>query len=114
MTLYCRLTGNALTDATGRIADMPVALPRSGDAEIQVTWTNAEGPWRITRTNPALPNFGELLSYSAGPYDGFKLGTDGSGISTNITSDENAVLGNETETAVLTDLTIVEAELLAP
>jgi hypothetical protein len=113
MTLYCQLTGNALTDPTGRIADIPVALPRTGDAEIQLTWTNTEGPWRITRTDPAFPNFGELLSYSAGPYDGFKLGSDGSGLSTPIVPENvDDALTNTSDMATMTDLSIIEAESL--
>lgn len=74
--MYCRFTGIMLTDSLGLQADIPVGIPRTPDAEVWVTWSNAEGVWRIIRTNPALPNFRELLSYDAGPYDYFPLGPD--------------------------------------
>lgn len=74
--LYCRISGIALTDASGRIADVPMSIPRTPTAEVWVSWTDTEGVWRITSTNPALPNFGDLLSYAAGPYDGVVVGPD--------------------------------------
>ena len=40
------------------------------------TWSDADGIWRMVSTNPALPNFGELLEYAAGPFDGVKTGPD--------------------------------------
>jgi len=74
--LYCRLTGLTLTDTLGLRADIPVSIPRTDEAEVWVKWGNAEGVWRIVQTNPALPNFREILSYDAGPYDNFPLGPD--------------------------------------
>ncbi len=74
--LYARLTGYALTDASGRVADVPMSLPAPEAADIWITWTDQEGVWRILHTDPALPNFKELLGYSAGPFDGFRPGPD--------------------------------------
>jgi hypothetical protein len=74
--LYCKLSAVLLTDSLGLRADIPVSIPRTPEAEVWVTWSNAEGVWRIVRTNPAFPNFREILSYDAGPYDNFPLGAD--------------------------------------
>jgi hypothetical protein len=74
--LYCKISGIQLTDSLGIRADLPVSIPRSPEAEVWVSWSNAEGVWRIVRTNPAFPNFREILSYEAGPYDNFPLGPD--------------------------------------
>jgi hypothetical protein len=74
--LYCKLSGVLLTDSLGLRADIPVSIPRSPEAEVWVTWSNSDGVWRIARTNPAFPNFREILSYEAGPYDNFPLGPD--------------------------------------
>jgi hypothetical protein len=74
--MYCRLTGTAISDSSGRIADLQVAIPRTDTAEVWVSWEVQDGVWRIVSTNPALPNFRELLSYSAGPYDEFPAGPD--------------------------------------
>ena len=74
--MYIRLKGVALSDTAGRIADLPIAIPRTETAEIWVTLSDKEGTWRIMHTNPALPNFRDLLSYSAGPYDNFPTGPD--------------------------------------
>lgn len=74
--LYCRLTGAALSSADGRLADPMVAIPRTSTCEVWVTWAEEEGLWRIVKTNPALPNFRDILSYAAGPYDNFPLGAD--------------------------------------
>lgn len=74
--LYVRLSGNLLTDSSGLVADVPVSIPRTEDAEVWTTWSDTEGVWRMIRTNPALPNFREVLSFDAGPYDNFPLGPD--------------------------------------
>lgn len=74
--LYCKLSAVLLTDSLGLRADIPVSIPRTPEAEVWVTWSNAEGVWRIVRTNPAFPNFREILSHDAGPYDNFPLGAD--------------------------------------
>ncbi len=71
--LYLRLSAVALTDSSGLIADIDISIPRTPAAEVWTTWSNAEGVWRMIRTNPALPNFRELLSYEAGPYDNYSL-----------------------------------------
>ncbi|MBI3118817.1 MAG: hypothetical protein HYZ00_09040 [Candidatus Hydrogenedentes bacterium] len=74
--MYCRLCGVAISDPAGRIADQTISLPRTESEEVWITWTNRDGTWRILQTNPALPNFSDLLSYSAGPFDYFPLGPD--------------------------------------
>lgn len=76
LLLYCRLGAAAVSSPDGRVADVPIAIPRTETAEVWVTWAQREGLWRIVRTNPALPNLRDLLSYSAGPYDNFPLGPD--------------------------------------
>ncbi len=76
LLLYCRLTAIAISDPTGRFADQPVALPGTQAAEVWVTWSDVDGPWRIIQTNPALPNFKDLLSYSAGPHNALTPGPD--------------------------------------
>jgi hypothetical protein len=75
MSLYCRITAEAITDPSGRVAGIPVALPRQ-EAEVRLTWAQRGGDWRLIRTAPALPNFRELLADAAGPYDGFGAGPD--------------------------------------
>lgn len=74
--MYCRVTGVAVTDPSGRAADVPISFPISDAADVWVTWTDRDGTWRIIATSPALPNLKELLSYSAGPYDQFRPGPD--------------------------------------
>ncbi len=76
MLLYCRITAHATTDASGHIADPSITLPRTQTAEVWVTWAQHDGLWRITSTNPALPNFRDLLSYLSGPYDTLTPGPD--------------------------------------
>lgn len=74
--MYCRLTGTGISDPSGRIADQGVSIPRTDTAEVWVSWEVQDGIWRIVSTNPALPNFRDLLSYSAGPYDQYPTGPD--------------------------------------
>lgn len=74
--LYCSLRGTALSDAAGRQADVVYELPRTESGEVLLSWTGSDGIWRIQRTDPAVPNFNELLSYSAGPYDNLRPGAD--------------------------------------
>lgn len=76
LLLYVRIAAVALTDSSGLRADITIELPQSTAAEVWTTWSNSEGVWRMVQTNPALPNFRELLSYEAGPYDNFPLGPD--------------------------------------
>lgn len=80
--LYCRFHGVALTDSGGRFADAPAEFPRYpqplGDdpGYVRVTFTEAEGPWRILTTVPAVPNFKDILNFSTGPYDSLPPGPD--------------------------------------
>jgi hypothetical protein len=74
--IYCRFAGVALTDASGRQADLPAYFPRTERGEVLVTFVESEGVWRISRTEPALPNFRDILSFSVGPYDSFMGGPD--------------------------------------
>lgn len=75
MSLYCRITAEAITDPSGRTAGVPVALPRN-EAELRLTWSQQGDTWRLIRTAPALPNFRDLLLDAAGPYDGLGAGPD--------------------------------------
>lgn len=75
ISLYCRITAEAITDPAGRIAGVPVAMPHH-EAEVRLTWAQRGGDWRLIRTAPALPNFRELLAGAAGPYDNFGPGPD--------------------------------------
>ncbi len=74
--MYCSIQAYALSDTTGRIADLPISLPRTDSSEIWVTWVRRDQTWKILRTNPALPNFKELLGYSSGPFDNLVPGPD--------------------------------------
>jgi hypothetical protein len=74
--VYCRLTGAAISDNSGRVADAPVSIPRTDTAEVWFTWAERDGVWKILQTNPPLPNFRDLLSYSAGPYAPLPPGPD--------------------------------------
>lgn len=76
LLLYCALTGVAWSDTEGRVADQRIAIPRTESAEAWFTFTDKDGVWRIQRSNPAVPNFRDLLSYSAGPFDGITPGPD--------------------------------------
>ncbi|MCL4691050.1 MAG: hypothetical protein KJ060_00845 [Candidatus Hydrogenedentes bacterium] len=74
--LYCRFSGTAISDPTGRFAGQTAWFPRTETGEIWLTFANREGEWRIERSDPALPNFADILSFSAGPYDSFPPGPD--------------------------------------
>ena len=74
--LYCRFTGVALTDPSGRRADQPVHFPRTGNGETWVAFVREDDAWRILRTSPAIPNFRDILSWSAGPFDAYRPGPD--------------------------------------
>ena len=42
-------------------------LPRDIRAEVEFTWTReSDNAWRIRRTDPAFPNFQEMLAYNRG------------------------------------------------
>jgi len=74
--LYCRFTGFAVSDPTGRLADLPVYFPCTETGEVWVCFAEREGAWCIVGTNPALPNFKDLLRASASPYDVLPPGPD--------------------------------------
>ncbi len=74
--LYCRFTGAPLSDPTGRRAVSPVSFPREEPGEVWFTFMQSDSVWRILRTQPALPNFRDLLSWSASPADGLAPGPD--------------------------------------
>jgi hypothetical protein len=47
--------------------DGSLRIPRTADEEVVFTWRrNEDGAWRITRTEPAFPNFAEMLWCSRG------------------------------------------------
>ena len=74
--LYCRFTGAPLSDPAGRHAAGSVSIPCDETAEVWFTFMQADGVWRILRTQPAVPNFRDLLSYSASPGDALVPGPD--------------------------------------
>ena len=76
LLLYCRFAGYAVTDASGRFADVPAHFPRTGNGEVWIHFVEQDGTWRIARTNPAVPNFKDILSFSASPYDPLSPGPD--------------------------------------
>ena len=76
VTLYCRFMGWALTDPTGRIADVPAWFPRHDTGEVRLSFVLTQGQWRLARTDPALPNMNEILGFSTGPLDAFPQGPD--------------------------------------
>lgn len=74
--LYCQFTGFALTDVTGRIADLPARFPRTDTGDVWIYFGQENGAWRIQRTDPAVPNFRDILSYSSSPFDSIPPGPD--------------------------------------
>jgi len=74
--LYCRFEGYALSDATGTQADQAAWFPRTADGEVWVHFGDRNGAWQIVRTDPALPNFRDILSFSASPFDPIAPGAD--------------------------------------
>lgn len=74
---YFRLVGTALTDPSGRYAHQLVAIPRSASSEVWFRFRRFEdGGWQIVHTNPAFPNFLDILSFSASPYESIPPGPD--------------------------------------
>ncbi|MBI1319373.1 MAG: hypothetical protein GC168_10575 [Candidatus Hydrogenedens sp.] len=67
--VFVQLSGTALSDPLGILADQRVSLPLTPDAEVWITWAARDGGWFITATDPPLPDFAGLLDYSMGPYD---------------------------------------------
>jgi len=76
VTLYGAVTGFAVSDASGRKADIPIRLPRTDSSEILITFTHPDNIWRIVRTDPAFPNLRDLLSYLTGPSPALAPGPD--------------------------------------
>jgi hypothetical protein len=74
--LYCRFAGTAISDPSGRYASVHATFPMNETGEVWLTLIKTDTAWRIEHTEPALPNFREILSYSAGPYDTFIPGPD--------------------------------------
>ncbi len=74
--LYCVLNGYAVSDASGRIADPVMHIPRTDLSEVWITFVAPDNIWRIVQTDPAVPNFRDLLSYAASPYAGLAPGPD--------------------------------------
>lgn len=73
---YCHVSGVALSDSTGRTADLPAWFPYTGNGEILFSFSNQEGAWRMVRTSPAFPNFNDILGFSMGPFDPYAPGPD--------------------------------------
>jgi hypothetical protein len=76
VSLFCRFNAWAISDTDGRVADLPCFFPVANDGVISVTFAKQANVWRILRTDPALPNFKEILWYSTGPFDGIVPGPD--------------------------------------
>lgn len=74
--VWIQLTGYAVSDPSGQWADVRANLPVDPAQEIEMTWAQRDGFWRIITTSPALPNFHDLLRPSVGPYDGYAPGPD--------------------------------------
>jgi hypothetical protein len=74
--LYCRFTGYALSDPVGKTADVPAWFPQTANGEVWIYFALENNVWRIVRTNPALPNLKDILSFSASPYDPIQPGKD--------------------------------------
>ncbi len=74
--LYCRFSGTAISDPSGRIGQVQAYFPCNETGEVWITLSKKEELWRIERTEPSLPNMAELLSFSAGPYDTLTPGPD--------------------------------------
>lgn len=72
---FARVTAEALTDASGTTAGVPIAMPRTDD-DVVLRWAQRGGAWRIVRANPAFPNLRDLLADAAGPYAGLGPGPD--------------------------------------
>jgi hypothetical protein len=74
--LYCRFSGAAISDPSGHAGDDPAWFPRHDGGEVWITFSKKEGSWRIERTEPALPNFAELLAFATDPYTPLAPGPD--------------------------------------
>jgi len=76
VVLYARFSGVATTDSTGRFADREAYFPRTPTGETRLTFVRKDDTWRLLHTDPAVPNFKDILSFSAGPYDAIVPGPD--------------------------------------
>lgn len=74
--LYCRFSGTAVSDPSGRVGQTQAFFPCNDTGEVWITLSKKEQVWRIERTEPSLPNMAEILSFSAGPYDRLAPGPD--------------------------------------
>ncbi len=74
--LFCRFSGTPVSDLTGRFAGHEAFFPRTDRGEVWLTFANYDGNWRIRTTQPALPSFRDILSFSTGPYDVIGPGPD--------------------------------------
>jgi len=74
--LFCRFSGVAISDSSGRFAGEEAYFPRTDRGEVWIAFANYEGNWRIRTTQPALPNFKDILSFSSSPYDAIGPGPD--------------------------------------
>lgn len=66
VSLFCAVTGFAVSDAAGTRADIPVRLPRTDSSEILITFAHPDNIWRIVRTDPAFPDLSDLLACLTG------------------------------------------------
>jgi len=76
LRIFAHGTGVAITDSADTKADVQVRFPRTEHQETELVFRNNEGAWRIVRTDPALPNMRELLSFSLAPGNGYAPGPD--------------------------------------
>lgn len=67
--LYCHFSGAAVSDAGGRVSAPRTFFPRTDTGEIWFSFMKSDGVWRIDHTEPALPNFRDLVAPSASPYE---------------------------------------------
>ncbi|MDZ4858114.1 MAG: hypothetical protein SGI88_03965 [Candidatus Hydrogenedentes bacterium] len=74
--VYCRFAGTAISDASGRVASMHATFPSSESGEVWFTMLKIEEVWRIEHSEPAVPNFRDILRFSTGPYDALTPGPD--------------------------------------
>ena len=64
--LYCRVSGVAPSNVSGNLADIPVQFPNDADAGVWLTFKKTDEDWRISTTEPPLPNFSEILPSASG------------------------------------------------
>ena len=74
--VYLRFEGVAKSDAGGRFGDQPVWFPMHPGGETWLTWRMHDSGWQLVSSDPAVPNFKEILSFSSGPYAPVVLGPD--------------------------------------